>query len=531
MANQKPHSPRRNLWLLPLILAAVLLTILLTLGIPAVRNALDPYGGKILEGVSVSGVSLGGMTRQEAEKQLEEAFTDKAMTLTLPGKTLSLTAQETGLKLDTRAIAKAAYNIGRKDDAALPLSAAPYLTFNADTCRAALERAAKELAGDFTPSTFFLEGELPDLTEGQFQPDTPLPGLVVQTGIPAYSLDVEAAWEQLLQSLSQGEFEIDLTASAAAIEPDALDADDILEAVSIAPVDAAMDKDTFQLIPGSYGVSFDAGQLAKQLKNAAPGSRIQVELYAEAPQVLGQEAYFQDVLGFCQTPHGDNKQRCTNLQLACQALNGVVLQPGETLSYNATLGQRTAEAGYQEAPAYSGTQLVNTLGGGICQVSSTLYLCSLYAELETVERVCHGYPSSYMPVGLDATVSWGSPDLKIKNNSQLPVKLIAEDQEGFVRVWIMGTETRDYYVRMGYSGSTDRYAKSFVCKYDRLTHELISREDHLFSAYLTEDVSAKGEIGSEEAYVGGVVKEMPPCVPTPQTLEASMNYQLPNTRG
>ena len=490
---------------------------------------MDPFGGRMAENVRVCGVSLGGLTKGEADALLRDTWQD--IDLSLPVKSLRLTPEESGLKLDTKELLRQAYAIGRSEEGPTELTLAPYLTLDEAAIRTVLEAAAQELSQAYIPSSYFLEGEIPDLSEESFQPEgTPLPTLVVQTGIPAYQLDVDAAWEIIRQSTAAGEFEIDLTEAAAALEAEALDAGEILEAIAISAVDARMDLETLQPIPGSYGLGFDR-ELSKKLKKAQPGEEFRISLQASAPEIMGREVYFQDELGFCQTPHGDNKQRCTNLALACQALNGVVLEPGETLSYNATLGQRTKEAGYQDAPAYSGTDLINTLGGGICQVSSTLYLCSLYAELETVERVSHGYPSSYMPVGLDATVSWGTPDLKIKNNSSLPVKIIAEDQEGFVRVWIMGTETRDYYVRMGYSGSTDRYARSYVCKYDRLTHELISREDHLFSAYLTEDVSAKGEIGSQEAYVGGVVREMPPCSPTPETLEASLNYQEPNTRG
>ena len=499
------------------------------MGIPAAQRALDPYGGRIAENVRVGSLSLGGMTKKEAEQLLTESWQE--ITLSLPGKTLRLTPEESGLKLDSKGLLNRAYAIGRTEDGPTELSLAPYLTLEEAAVRTALEGLAKELSQSYIPSTFYLDGALPDLTEIGFQSDTPLPALVVQTGVPAYELNVDAAWARLLDSTRRGEFEIDLTEAATPLEAEDLDPQAILEEVSLPAVDAKVDRNTLQVTPGSYGIRFDTAELAMQLKKAGPGESIRVELEAVSPKVLGQEAYFQDVLGFCQTPHGDNKQRCTNLQLACASLNGVVLQPGETLSYNATLGQRTAEAGYQEAPAYSGTRLVNTLGGGVCQVSSTLYLCSLYAELETVERVCHGYPSTYMPVGLDATVSWGTPDLKIRNDSPLPVKIVAEDQEGFVRVWIMGTETRDYYVRMGYSGSTDRYAKSIVCKYDRQTNQLISKEDHLFSAYLTEDVSAKGEIGSDEAYVGGVVRQMPPCSPTPETLEASLTYQEPNSRG
>ena len=148
-----------------------------------------------------------------------------------------------------------------------------------------------------------------------------------------------------------------------------------------------------------------------------------------------------------------------------------------------------------------------------------------------MERVSHGYPSSYIPVGLDATVNWGAPDLKIKNNSDYPVKIVAEDQNGFVCVWIMGTETRDYYIRMAFSASDDGYARSYVCKYDSFTHEQISKEGHLFSSYLTSGISTMGEIGSEEAYMYGNIQERPPCYPTQRTLKAALNYKEPNTKG
>ena len=525
---EKKH--RRPLWLLPLIPAAVLLILLLTLGIPALQRAMDPFGGRLAENVSVCGLELGGMTKAEAEKLLRERF--QVMSLSFPGKTLQLTPEESGLKLDTKALVNQAYQIGRNQDAPTELTLASYLRLDETAIRGLLEATAQELSQGYIPSAYFLQGEVPELSEEKFQPGiTPLPTLVVQTGVPAYALDLEAAWEKLLKCAGNGEFEMDLTETATALESEAPDADGILEAVNIPAEDARMDLEALVSVPGSYGMEFSRWELERQLEKAQPGSEIRIEARIVTPAVLGREVYFQDVLGFCQTPHSDNKQRCENLRLACKALNGVVLEPGETLSYNATLGPRTQEAGYQNAPAYSGTRLIDTLGGGICQVSSTLYLCSLYAELETVERVAHGYPSTYMPVGLDATVSWGSPDLKIRNSSPLPVKIIAEDRDGFVRVWIMGTETRDYYVRMAYTGSSDRYAKSYVCKYDRLTHELISKEDHLYSAYLEKDVSAKGEIGSEEAYINGNVQEMPPCQPTRRALQESLDYRQPNTRG
>ena len=528
MARYSRAQQKKGGWLLPAFLVVVILAAL-AVGFLALGQYLDPFDGRMAENVSVCGVSLGGMTREEAGQLMEEKWRD--ITLSLPGMALRLTPEESGLKLDTKALLKQAYAIGRSEEAPGALTLAPYLTLDEMAVRAALDREAEGLAELYIPCSYYLEGEMPDLSETVFQPDTPLPTLVVENAIRGFCLDGDEAWALILESCSAGVFDIDLTGIATALSSEPADAEAILKDITIQPVDAALDPGSKQPIPGSYGVTFQEKVLARRLKEAEPGQTVRMDLKATAPQVSGREVYFQDVLGFCQTPHGENKERNQNLRLACKALNGVVLEPGQTLSYNATLGQRTEEAGYLPAPAYSGTDLINSVGGGVCQVSSTLYLCSLYAELETVERVSHGYPSSYIPVGLDATVNWGAPDLKIKNNSDYPVKIVAEDQNGFVCVWIMGTETRDYYIRMAFSASDDGYARSYVCKYDSFTHELISKEGHLFSSYLTTGISTMGEIGSEEAYMYGNIQERPPCYPTQRTLKAALNYKEPNTKG
>ena len=490
---------------------------------------MDPFGGRLAENVTLCGQSIGGMSKKEAQNFIRDTWQD--IVLLLPGKEIRLTPKESGLELDTKQLLEQAYQIGRTELTPTALTLAPYLSLDEAAIRAVLEEAKQELAQSHIDSASYLSGDLPNLTENSFQPeDTPLPSLVLRSGVCSYALDVDDAWKRIEAGTGNGEFRIDLSQAAASYETEGFDADALLTEFNVPAVDARMDKQTLQPIPASYGLEWNREELAEAIESLQPGEEISIQPRLTSPAVMGQEVYFQDVLGFCQTPHGDNKKRCENLRLACEALNGVVLEPGETLSYNLTLGMRTVEAGYQEAPAYSGERLVNSLGGGICQVSSTLYLCSLYAELETVERTSHGYPSTYMPVGLDATVSWGQPDLKIRNSSSLPVKLIAENREDFVMVWIMGTETRDYYVRMGYSSSSDGYARSYVCKYDRQTGELLSREAHLLCSYLSVD-SVVGEIGSDEAYIGGVIKKMEPSQPTEETLQASLNYQKPNTRG
>lgn len=486
---------------------------------------------KIADGVSISGLSLGGMSRNTAASAIRDAFDPAThdLVLTTNGSALRLSQAETGAALNTRSILDDAFTIGQED--VVDLSLASYMSMDEERLYRTLTQTGEQLSSAYSLPSFTLEGDIPPLSEDRWSSDAAMPTLAVTLGTPGYTMDTDAAVELIFAALASGHFDVDLSASLTAQEPPAPNAAEILRTVSIQPVDAQMDKDTKTAMPGSYGMSYDEEKLASLLENAAPGQTVRVTLEAAAPTVIGQEVYFQSVLGYCQTPHGANEKRNANLVLACKALNGVVLQPGETISYNATLGQRTEEAGYQKAPAYSGTALVDSLGGGICQVSSTLYLSSLYAELETVDRVSHGYPSTYMPIGLDATVSWGAPDLKLKNNKDFPIKLVAEVSDGFVRVWIMGTETRDYYVRMAFGSSTDGYARSYYCRYDNQTHELISKTEAALSSYLSVRVATGGEIGSNEAYINGNIREQPPCTPSEETLAAAQNYQQPNTRG
>lgn len=510
-----------------LICAAVVAAVLI--GIPVMGRLIDAAGGTLPEQTAVSGISIGGQTRAQAIKTLDNTvgacYRGNDMVVTLPGTALRITPQASQITLDAAALVDAAF------DGSGELELGPYVQLNEGSIRSLLREEGARRGASYSDFQYHLSGSSPALDEAHFDENAPCPVLELTLGTSGYVLDENALFDRILNAYTQGYFTVDGTDLLTEKIPEAPDLKQLQEQVCTAGVNASLDPATKELIPGSYGLNFDLSEAQKQLRQAAPGQTLQIPLTYAAPEVMGQEAYFQDVLGFCQTPHNTNEKRNNNLRLACAALNGVVLQPGEILSYNETLGERTKERGYLPAPAYSGTALVDTPGGGICQVSSTLYLSALYAELEIVDRVSHGYPASYIPVGLDATVSWGKPDLKIQNSWDYPVKLVAEECDGFVRVWIMGTETRDYYIRMAYGSSGDCYAKSHICKYDSQTDELLSKEDGALSSYLSISVQARGEIGSNEAYINGNVREQPPCTPTPETLEAAKNYQKPNQNG
>lgn len=176
----------------------------------------------------------------------------------------------------------------------------------------------------------------------------------------------------------------------------------------------------------------------------------QVKVTLEQPDVdyfdLAAEL-FNDTLASCTTQFNSGlKGRTTNVKLAAQKINGVILNPGEVFSFNNTVGKRTAEAGFENATIYTSNGMEDGLGGGICQVSSTLYNATLYADLETVERRNHKYKVTYVKLGTDATVAWGSIDFRFKNSRNYPVKIEATVSGNSLTVAIKGTKEDDRQV-------------------------------------------------------------------------------------
>ena len=119
--------------------------------------------------------------------------------------------------------------------------------------------------------------------------------------------------------------------------------------------------------------------------------------------------------------------------------------PGEEFSYNKVVGERTIAAGYKEAAIYSGGQVVDGLGGGICQISSTLYNVVVQANLDVTERSNHQFITSYVGAGKDATVVYGAIDFKFVNSRKYPIKIVSSVKNGVVQMWIYGVKEEVEY--------------------------------------------------------------------------------------
>lgn len=470
------------------------------LGIPAVTRIMDPYNGQIVSDVSVGGVEIGGLTKGEAKKALQaafgEQFSQKTMEINFseagtvleklniryPANSLLISPEESHAKLDAAAAVKAAYALGRTDlDGSRTMSLLPYLGLDEAAIRSVADSYAQQLAQLYQDSSYTVQGTAPDVTN--YDESTPCQTVTLFRGYPGIEIDADALYAEILEGYNTGSFAVSYQGTVSAKKPVSPDLDGLWEQTRLAPEDPSVDLTSYQVIPGVHGYEFDLAEAKQQFQNLAYGESTLISLHYTDPEIADEDAYFQDVLGHCETPHGDNENRNGNLRKACGMLDGLVLQPGQELSYNEALGPRTKELGWLPAPAYSGTKLVDSPGGGICQVSSTLYLASVYSELTIVERRNHGYPVSYIPLGMDATVSWGFADLKIRNDSPMPVKIQAEESDGYVRISILGTETRDYNVEMSYTVG-GRYVRTYMSKIDKETGEVISKEPYALSGYM-----------------------------------------------
>lgn len=476
------------------ILLAVLLLPLLALGCAYLA---DPFGFRMAPGTSVGQVDLSGMHIFQAagalENALEETLYSRSLTVVLPKETLSLSPRDTNPKVDTRKALWDAYGIGRwSDTAGTELSLSPYLSLD----EAALENLFAQYAAAhdtvLTQPVWTLEGEAPALGTDVFDPQTPLQTLSVTLGYPEQHLDpaeacraVRTVLENAPSACAADAYALTLAVTPTAL-PEEPDVEAISREISTAAVSDSLSLTDYTFVPGSYGCGFDEEQLKTALASAEPGQTVSVSMEYITPEILGDQVYFRDVLGSYETKHTNNENRNTNLRLLCQALSGHIVQPGEEFSYNTVVGERTAEKGYKPAPAYSGNRLVDSIGGGVCQGSTTLYNCVLLADLEVVFRACHGASVGYVPRGLDAAVNYLTTDFKFRNNWHFPVMLRAEVSDGYVKMQILGTDEKDYYIKMeALSGEDDIavYSRSYRCKIDKATNELRSRDLEAYSTY------------------------------------------------
>ncbi len=405
-----------------------------------------------VDGLDISGLSL-EETAQFLHAQGYDALGDAAVTAELPeGVVLSVRADEVCTETPVSDIALMAYDACKGASSVgdaltyircllggMELQSESALIVDEDAVRARVESAAKELQLALLGS---------DLRIGE-------DSITILKGAGEINIDTESLSEKIVQAFRDHNYE-SFRYDAEIREDTELDIQALYDTVFTEKADAVYTEEHV-IEPETVGISFDTDE-AQRLWNAASyGDEVCIPLIFDYPEVTAEqleELLFRDQLSTMTTPlWGSTSNRINNVEKAAGSINDVILMPGEEFSYNPTLGKRTAENGYLLAGAYSGGQTVQEYGGGICQVSSTLYYCCLYANLEITSRSCHYFPVSYLPAGLDATVSWGGPEYKFVNNRDYPIRIKASvDREANnVTVELWGTDVDGTYVEMTYA--------------------------------------------------------------------------------
>lgn len=430
--------------------------------------------GLILSNVYAAGINLGGMTPEEATVALQNTaagtLLKKDLVITLPDTTLTLSPKDTGVALDVERLVADAYQHGRSGSRRERIAAQseaklstytigllPYLTLDTAYIQDEVKALHDRTSSTLTQPSVQVEGTrptaaVPEEIEGTDPTEKVYQTLTITLGTQERSFDADQVYNQVLDAYNLNDLD-GIMVEYSIIEPEEPDLQALIKEYCTEPVNAKLDTTDYSITEEVWGYGFNQTAAQNLLNAAQYGEKISLPLTYQRPSVIKSDleaTLFKDILAEADTPYYWNSPRTTNLVLACQAVNGFVVKPGETFSFNDVLGERTSAKGYQAAGAYVNGETVDQVGGGICQVASTIYYCALYADLEIVERYEHMYSADYVPLGMDATINWGTLDFKFRNNTDYPIRIEAEASDGYVHVGLLGTDDKNYYVVMDY---------------------------------------------------------------------------------
>jgi len=398
---------------------------------------LNMQNTNIISGVTVEGVSLKGLNKEQAIQKLEEEFNNeykKKVHLKTADFEYYIEAEQIEFQYNIEETIDYAYNYGRvgnifKNNYEIFLANLfgknfeLNSTYNQELLDNIINDISTKIPNAVIESDYYIENET----------------LIITSGTEGNSIDKELIKEKIVEKLRNNDGE-DIIFDVKKCKPQAIDIEKIYNEVHSEPKDAYYTKEPFEVFPHVDGIDFDIEEAKEILKEEK--SEYRIPLKVTHPNVLtkdiGDEA-FPDLLGTFSTRYdASNVNRTTNLKLAANKVNGTVLAPGETFSYNRVVGERTIAAGYKNAAGYEAGEVVDMLAGGICQISSTLYDAVVYANLDIVSRSNHMFLTSYTPAGKDATVVYGAIDFKFKNTRKNPVLIKMSVQNGIAKADIYG---------------------------------------------------------------------------------------------
>lgn len=401
----------------------------------------------ILNGISINNIDISGLSKDEATSKISNIIqSKKEQNLNIKiNSDEEITENYDYLEVNynlNESINKA-FNIGRSSNIFKNNFEIFNLLFNKKNINLNVEINNENFSALFNELSSNLENKV--IQSSYYIENN---NLIITKGKSGYIIDKDEFLNNLYNTLNNlSSYENCVQVSTKETEPDSIDIKKIYTEIHKDVKNAYYEENPFKVYSETIGVSFDLDN-AKSLLNNEQDEYV-IELQYTYPETTINDLnvnIFRDKLSYFTTYYDtSNKDRAKNLELAAEKINGKILAPGEEFSYNLVVGARTIEAGYKEAKIYSNGQVVDGLGGGICQLSSTLYNAVFFANLDVTQRYNHQFLTSYVKEGRDATVVYGSKDFKFKNNRSFPIKIETKVSSGVVTCAIYGIKEDPQY--------------------------------------------------------------------------------------
>lgn len=402
----------------------------------------------IMTGVNSFGIDLSGLSVDEAKEKILQEANERISTEIVfnhNDEIYTLHLAEIGASYNIDEIINKAYSIGRNSNIFInnyeilgslmhKKEIIPAFSYNEDSFIQALAQMEASFKDGLNEPSYEIDGN----------------NLIVHIGKNGNVINTEELRNLLLQRLTIANYVTDsIELPVYEKEASQIDIDKIHSEIYKEAKDAYYTTDPFAVYPSSTGVDFSISIDEAKALITGESDTYTIPLKILYPKVktsdIGMEAFPNNLASYSSSYATSNANRSTNISLASSKINGLVLMPGDVFSFNGTVGKRTPQAGFKVAGVYVAGQVTSDYGGGICQVSSTLYNAVLRANLEIVERTNHQFDVGYVPIGTDATVSWGSPDFKFKNSRNYPIKIVTSNYNKRLTVTIYGLKEENEY--------------------------------------------------------------------------------------
>lgn len=447
----EPSKKQKSNKVIPIVVS--LFIVLFVMIFSVVFALFNMNNEKILKGISILGIDISDLTVEEAKTKvnnaIEERFKDENNNLILKigENETSVTANTFNAKFDIDNAVIEADNIGRNGNILtnnysilftklFKKEIKPRLYLDDSLLSDTIKDINSKMKDAIVDNSYYIEKN----------------NLIIVKGKAGYIIKTEELKEKIYEQISNIHTNYQIIEIPVEYkEPEPINLQKIHEEIYKEPQDAYVQKNPTVVHPEVNGIDFkisveEAEELLKEDKE-----EYTIPLKITKPKKtinnLGEEAFPDLLATFSTRFDGSNYNRNTNIKLAAKKVNGTVILPGEKFSFNTIVGSRTIEAGFKEGTAYVGGKIVPDVGGGVCQVSSTIYNTALLANMQIVERSNHMFTTGYVAASRDATVYYGSLDFVFKNSRKYPIKMVASANGGVCKVSIYGIkEEKEYEV-------------------------------------------------------------------------------------